>query len=354
MGKEHEYEYEFNLHAEYDTRDQLRGILEEVMANNVSCQYCGGDDVVKYGVSRNGEQRYWCKKCKRAFLDNNSLPQMRTTIRQLGSILGEYYGGMSLGSIRRQFEQQHEESPSRSTLYRWLTRFSKIAIDEAEAYTPKVGSVWVADETALNVAGNHRVWLWVVMDADTRFILAYHLSKTRTTADALTLMKRAEVRAGKHPEIVLTDKLKSYLDAIEMAWGADTKHIPSKGFRVPLNTNLIERLNGTIKDRVKVMRGMKDMDTARLLIRGWIVHYNFFRPHESLKGKTPSEKAGIKFPAKDWLDVVKSQEKPKVKKTDDDYADYIRFIRASPKVKRVLGKPKAKRKQPKRKRRTRR
>jgi hypothetical protein len=37
---------------------------------------------------------------------------------------------------------------------------------------------------------------------------------------------------------------------------------------------------------------------------GWLVHYNFLRAHEALKGKTPAEKAGIKFPYRNWLDVV--------------------------------------------------
>ena len=47
---------------------------------------------------------------------------------------------------------------------------------------------------------------------------------------------------------------------------------------------------------------------ARLLLDGWLLHYNFFRPHEYLGGKTPAEKAGIKFTFDNWLDVVKKGE----------------------------------------------
>lgn len=39
------------------------------------------------------------------------------------------------------------------------------------------------------------------------------------------------------------------------------------------------------------------------------MHYNFFRPHESLKDKTPAEKAGLNFPYKDWEDVVRGSGK---------------------------------------------
>jgi len=36
-----------------------------------------------------------------------------------------------------------------------------------------------------------------------------------------------------------------------------------------------------------------------------LIHYNYFRPHISLKGKTPARKAGIILSANDWLDVVR-------------------------------------------------
>jgi hypothetical protein len=53
------------------------------------------------------------------------------------------------------------------------------------------------------------------------------------------------------------------------------------------------------------MRGLKNRKTAKLFTDGWLIQYNFFRPHEFLKGKTPTEKAGIRFPFKSWLEVVK-------------------------------------------------
>ncbi len=37
-------------------------------------------------------------------------------------------------------------------------------------------------------------------------------------------MELAEKRAGKTPKVVVTDRLKSYLEGIEQAYGANTKH----------------------------------------------------------------------------------------------------------------------------------
>ena len=135
------------------------------------------------------------------------------------------------------------------------------------------------------------------------------MSFRRTSEHANALVEKALHRAGKSPKVIITDKLFAYLDGIEMAFGADTQHIQSKGFSVQPNTNLIERFHGTLKSRTKVMRGFKTPESALLILDGWLVFYNFFRPHESLNNKTPAEKAGLKAPFSNWMDIVK-QSKP--------------------------------------------
>ena len=89
---------------------------------------------------------------------------------------------------------------------------------------------------------------------------------------------------------------------------AETRHLPAKRLTARPGTQLIERFHGTLKARTKVMRGLKKRETAQLITDGWLVHYNFFRPHEALGNKTPAEKAGIKFPFRNWVDVVKSSQ----------------------------------------------
>jgi len=280
------------------------------------CKYCGSPHIIRYGTFR-GIQRWWCKNCQRKFVDNNALPGMKTDYRQVGSALSMFYEGMSLNAIRRHLNQMHSNYPSDSTVYEWITRFSKEAVEKAAVHRPQVGDVWVADETVLEIDGKN-VWFWDLIDAKTRFLLASHLSRKRTIADAHMLMKKAQIKAGKIPKYILTDKLAAYFEGVERAWGGDTKHIASKGFTVKPNTNLIERFHGTLKARTKVMRGLKDIETARLIMRAWLVHYNYFRPHEALKDKTPAEKAEIKFPYRNWLDIVKrpAQAKPKLRLVD--------------------------------------
>jgi len=294
----------------------------------VKCKYCGSTDVVKFGTYK-GVQRWWCKDCKRKFVDADTLYKMKTPIKAIASALSGYYGGMSLDEVARHLEQQYGISLTDAGIYNWVKRFTKEVVDQARQYTPDVGDVWVADETVLKIGGQN-VWFWDIMDTKTRFLLASHISTKRTIQDALLLMKLAEARAGKIPKLVLTDKLASYLDGIEQAWGADAKHIPSKGFQAPMNTNLIERFHGSLKDRTKVMRGMRKVKTAQILLNGWLVHYNFFRPHEGLDNRTPAEKAGIKFPYKDWMDVARGVKEIKQEVDSEEPELKVALPRASP------------------------
>ena len=270
---------------------------------DLSCKYCNSNNIIKYGKFR-GVQRFYCKDCKSKFADNDALPHMQTPIEQVGTAIGMYYEGQSLNSIRRLLAQIYNNYPSDSTIYRWVSKFSKIAVNEVKDYKkPDVGDVWIADETVLRV-DNSNLWFWDIIDSKTRFLLASHVSKSRNISDAKQLMESASKRAGKTPKIVITDRLASYVDGIEQAFGADAEHIQSKPFTIRNSTNLIERFHGTLKSRTKVMRGLKELRTARLFTDGWLVHYNYLRPHESLKDKTPAEVAGVKYPYRNWQDVV--------------------------------------------------
>lgn len=104
-----------------------------------------------------------------------------------------------------------------------------------------------------------------------------------------------------------TIKLAAYLDGVELAFGADTRHLPSKKLTSADGTQLIERFHSTLKNRTKIMRSFFRKGTAKIILDGWLVHYNFFRPHTALKEKTPAEAAGAETPFKSWADVVKER-----------------------------------------------
>ena len=55
------------------------------------------------------------------------------------------------------------------------------------------------------------------------------------------------------------------------------------------------------------MRGMANRETAKLVMEGWLVHYNYLRPHLGLGKKTPAEAAKIKVTFRNWADVVRME-----------------------------------------------
>jgi len=62
------------------------------------------------------------------------------------------------------------------------------------------------------------------------------------------------------------------------------------------NNNYIERHNGKIKDRIKVMRGgFRSFEGAEAFMNSRDIIYNFVHAHQGLKGKTPAEAAEIKL-----------------------------------------------------------
>jgi hypothetical protein len=72
-----------------------------------------------------------------------------------------------------------------------------------------------------------------------------------------------------------------------------------------MNNNKMERMNGEIRDREKVMRGLKKDDTP--ILKGYPIFHNYIREHEGLEGKTPAEACGIKMEGKNkWLTIIQN------------------------------------------------
>jgi hypothetical protein len=60
------------------------------------------------------------------------------------------------------------------------------------------------------------------------------------------------------------------------------------------------------------MRGLKNLESAIAFVNGWLVHYNYLRPHDALSDKTPAEVAGIEYPYQNWADIIRKHQ-PSVK-----------------------------------------
>ena len=81
-----------------------------------------------------------------------------------------------------------------------------------------------------------------------------------------------------------------------------------------LNNNKMERLNGEVRDREKIVRRVKKSNSP--LLSGYQIYHNYIRPHKGLDGWTPSV-AGIEVKGQDrWLTLIQNArnlEKSKIK-----------------------------------------
>jgi hypothetical protein len=67
----------------------------------------------------------------------------------------------------------------------------------------------------------------------------------------------------------------------------------------------MERMNGELRDRERVMRTLDKTDTP--ILTGMQIYHNFIRPHMGLKCKTPAEATGIKIEGKNkWLTIIQN------------------------------------------------
>jgi transposase-like protein len=295
----------------------------------VVCKFCGSQHTRRYGFYK-GIQNYYCDDCNTKFTGTDALAHGRVSPTHIVNALNEFYDGMSFHEIENSIENRTDSDISHTAVMKWVKKYTKEAIRQTKDLKPKVGDTWIADETYMRIdklrpndpnienpysKSRKAKWVvfWDIIDADTRFLLASVAANSRSAGEAKELMLKAAKRAGKLPKVVVTDKLRSYVDGIELAFGADTKHIQGKPFQVENNTNLIERFHGSIKDRTKVMRALRNRTTLKTFMDGWLVYYNYFRPHMSLDGKRPAEKAGLNYNSKCWADIVGVEKQPIVK-----------------------------------------
>jgi len=268
----------------------------------MKCKFCDSSNTTKYGFKA-GTQYYKCKDCGRKFAGTLAPAGMRFTTATIGEAMGLFYDGLSLADISRHLIVTEGIYVDPATVWRWVIKYSKKAERILNNIQVKTSWRWVIDETVIKVGGG-KYWLWDVLNVKDRFLLASHLTVTRTMRSAVAVLYEAKGRTIGIPKQIVSDGMMAYPDAIERVFGADSEHIRAKGLTAEINTNLIERFQGTVKERTKVMRGLKTIESAKIISEGFIIHYNFLRPHMTLKGKTPAMAAGLKLPFKTWIELV--------------------------------------------------
>ena len=196
-----------------------------------------------------------------------------------------------------------------SSIYDWICKYSTTVSKYLNDIVPRTNERTMvrADEVWIKVNGKQK-YLFASMDDDSRYWLASDMAETKFQHNADKLLELTKEKIGKSPTHFVTDGLPTYMKSSKKVFGKKTnhiRHIHIAGKRDRDNNNKMERLNGEIRDREKVFRGLKKIDTP--LIDGMKTYYNFTKKHGSLKGKTPAEQAMIKVDGKNkWITLIQN------------------------------------------------
>jgi IS1 family transposase len=197
----------------------------------------------------------------------------------------------------------------------------RIQVDEIWSYVGKKQRFLKPTDDRSQV-GN--MWTFVVLDADTKLVPAFYIGK-RTMAHATVFMNDLAQRLTNRVQIS-ADALRSYIDAVEVAFGHDVdsgqsvkfyeaqpigpgRYSPPKVVRAErhvvagnphqkhISTSLVERQNLTMRMGMRRFTRLpnafsKKAENHRAAVALHLAHYNFVRLHKSLR-TSPAMAAGV-------------------------------------------------------------
>ena len=276
------------------------------------CIYCGSKHLVKDGKRHNkgGDlQIFFCLDCLRYFTWNIGFERMKHNPKAITMALQLYFSGESLRNVQKALRFMGAEV-SHKTVWVWIRKYVGLMEKYLDTITPRVGETWRADELYVKFRGEMK-YVFAMMDDETRFWIAQEVAETKAKHDARGLFYASMTRADKVPTTLITDGLVSYHQAWKKvyAWKTTPTKVPEHVREITLkgtvHNNKMERMNGEIRDREKVMRGLKTKDTP--ILKGYQIYHNFIRPHESLNGRTPADLAGIRVKGENkWLTIIQN------------------------------------------------
>lgn len=197
----------------------------------------------------------------------------------------------------------------------------RIQVDEIWAYVGKKQRHVTAND---NRAAVGDMWTFVALDPDTKLVPAFRVGK-RTRAEAHAFIYDLSERLANRVQLS-SDALRTYVDAVEEAFGADVdygqavkfyeaepigpgRYSPPKVTRQEktvvagspdqkhISTSLVERQNLTMRMSMRRFTRLtnafsKKVDNLRAAVSLHFAHYNYVRVHKTLR-ITPAMAAGV-------------------------------------------------------------
>lgn len=294
----------------------------------VKCMHCKSNNYSKQGYRRTENrgkiQKYLCKDCNRYFTNDEGFYRMRNSEQKVTMCIDLYYKGVSLRNVQRFLKAHFPHNSTPMSIYRWIVKYSNLVSKFTDNLSIEVGKEMMSDEMEyyrrINrySKGREQNWFVDTFDLMNRFMITGEYMKSRTNDNLESVMRVAKSKTGEQVKIVTTDGLLGYPSVLRATFGLQSPYHATSRTKSKIIHNVviasergfnhpIERLHNTIRERTKIMRGFHGaLKSAKAIMKGFEINYNFVRGNLALNGKTPSDVAtNIEFKSSNrWLELI--------------------------------------------------
>jgi len=226
------------------------------------CVRCDGEQLVRAGRDREGQQRYRCSGCGRRQGEGSASPfhgyRFPADIIALAVRWYLYYRLPYADVAELLAERGVHVDPS--TIYDWVQHFTPLYQDLARSRRHRAGAMWSIDETYVKVAGAP-CYVFRAID-ELGQVLDVYVSRTRDTEAATLFLARAVEETGVRPHTATTDKAAIYPPALAAV-------LPGVAQRAgKAEQQAIERDHQHLKGRYRPMRGFTALRCAQTVRAG--------------------------------------------------------------------------------------
>ena len=288
------------------------------MEQKITCPKCNADKTKKRGfrttANRKKIQRYECKECRHAFVLDDGFWKMKNHENKITACMNLYYSGMSLRKIQSHLQMFAPKNAHFSSIYRWIVKYADMISQVTDKLSVNSGIELMSDEMEYKRLGRQN-WFVDTLDTTTRFMVSSGFIQSRTNDELIRILKSARQKTNGSIKVVTTDALRGYPEVLRKSFNMNSKF--KHGGRIIHNVvkanergfnHKIERLHNTIRDRTKIMRGLHgSLYSARAIMKGFEIYYNYVRKHQGIENKTPQQEAMrlLDLGVNKWLSLIR-------------------------------------------------
>lgn len=265
---------------------------ENKQVNKICCPKCNGNNIKKRGLrqteNRGKIQRYFCKDCKKSFVEKTPFYRMRNTPQKITLSIDLFYRGVSTRKVQEHLQAFYPHNADHRTILRWIVKYSNIIYKKVKNIKLRVGKELQVDEMEYKTKGK-KSWFIDSIDTETRYMVSSNFTQKREQKELKKVLLNAKKRTGKQIEICTTDGYTAYEKAVKTTWGYNFQKHKSNVFHNKVTqlknegfNHKIERLHNNIRQRTKTFRGFKNLQSANSIMKGFEIYYNFIMKHQAI------------------------------------------------------------------------